>query len=61
MEKANTAVSRAEAIKEFRIVPTDFTEDSGHLTPSLKIKRAQVLKDYDSVLEDIYSGAKPRA
>ncbi|EMQ98137.1 AMP-binding protein [Paeniglutamicibacter gangotriensis Lz1y] len=61
VQKANTTVSRAEAIKEFRIVPTDFTEDSGHLTPSLKIKRGQVLKDYESVLEDIYSGAKPRA
>ena len=61
VEKANGAVSRAEAIKEFHIVPTDFTEDSGHLTPSLKIKRAQVLKDYEAVLEDIYAGSKPRA
>ncbi len=61
VKKANTSVSNAEAIKEFRIVPTDFTEDSGHLTPSLKIKRGQVLKDYDSVVEEIYSGAKPRA
>ncbi|MDO5744290.1 MAG: AMP-binding protein [Micrococcaceae bacterium] len=61
IKKANSSVSNAEAIKEFRIVPTDFTEDSGHLTPSLKIKRGQVLKDYDSVVEEIYSGAKPRA
>ena len=61
VKKANSSVSNAEAIKEFRIVPTDFTEDSGHLTPSLKIKRGQVLKDYDSVVEEIYSGAKPRA
>ena len=61
VEKANKSVSRAEAIKEFRIVPTDFTEESGHLTPSLKIKRAQVLKDFDSVVEEIYAGAKPRA
>ncbi|NKG22164.1 AMP-dependent synthetase/ligase [Paeniglutamicibacter terrestris] len=61
VEKANTTVSRAEAIKEFRIVPTDFTEDSGHLTPSLKIKRAQVLKDYDAIIQEIYSGSKPRA
>jgi long-chain acyl-CoA synthetase len=51
---ANESVSNAEAIKEFRIVATDFTEASGHLTPSMKIKRAQVLKDYDDILEDIY-------
>lgn len=61
VEKANASVSRAEAIKEFRIVPTDFTEESGHLTPSLKIKRSQVLKDFDSVVEEIYAGVKPRS
>ncbi len=59
--KANASVSRAEQIKEFRIVPTDFTEESGHLTPSMKIKRAQVLKDFESVVEEIYGGVKPRA
>ena len=42
----------------FRVVPTDFTETTGHLTPSLKIKRAQVLKDYSGVVESIYSSAK---
>ena len=39
---ANQSVSQAEAIKSFRIVPADFTEASGHLTPSMKVKRAQV-------------------
>ncbi|MCU1633824.1 MAG: long-chain fatty acid--CoA ligase, partial [Micrococcaceae bacterium] len=58
VDTANTTVSRAEAIKVFRIVPTDFTETSGHLTPSLKIKRAQVLKDYSDVVESIYSATK---
>ncbi|MBG6218015.1 long-chain acyl-CoA synthetase [Arthrobacter sp. CAN_A6] len=58
VDGANTTVSRAEAIKVFRVVPTDFTETSGHLTPSLKIKRAQVLKDYSGVVEGIYSSSK---
>ena len=53
VDSANTTVSRAEAIKVFRVVPTDFTETTGHLTPSLKIKRAQVLKDYSGVVESI--------
>ncbi|MGJ9404034.1 AMP-dependent synthetase/ligase [Arthrobacter sp. KK5.5] len=55
VDHANESVSKAEAIKEFRIVPTDFTETSGHLTPSLKIKRAQVLQDFGPVVEDIYA------
>ncbi|MEE1622157.1 AMP-dependent synthetase/ligase [Zafaria sp. Z1313] len=58
VDQANGSVSRAEAIKEFRIVESDFTEASGHLTPSLKIKRAQVLKDFDAVVEEIYGAAK---
>ncbi|MGO2540430.1 MAG: AMP-dependent synthetase/ligase [Specibacter sp.] len=57
--KANSSVSSAEAIKQFRIVDSDFTETSGHLTPSLKVKRAQVMKDYDAVVEEIYLSKKP--
>ncbi len=59
VNKANQSVSGAEAIKSFRIVDTDFTETSGHLTPSMKVKRAQVMKDFDSVVEEIYSSNKP--
>jgi long-chain acyl-CoA synthetase len=55
---ANQSVSHAEAIKSFRIVPSDFTEASGHLTPSLKVKRAQVMKDFDAVIEEMYSAPK---
>ncbi|NVM95382.1 AMP-binding protein [Arthrobacter wenxiniae] len=58
IDTANKSVSHAEAIKSFRIVDTDFTESSGHLTPSMKVKRAQVLKDYDAVVEDIYAARK---
>jgi long-chain acyl-CoA synthetase len=55
---ANASVSQAEAIKSFRIVPADFTEASGHLTPSMKVKRAQVMKDFETVIEEMY--AAPR-
>ncbi|MFJ3958544.1 AMP-dependent synthetase/ligase [Arthrobacter sp. NPDC090010] len=57
--KANESVSHAEAIKSFRIVPADFTEASGHLTPSMKVKRAQVVKDYSEIIEEMYSAPKP--
>ncbi|MFF1254534.1 AMP-dependent synthetase/ligase [Pseudarthrobacter sp. NPDC058329] len=56
---ANASVSQAEAIKSFRIVPADFTEASGHLTPSMKVKRAQVMKDFETVIEEMY--AAPRS
>lgn len=56
---ANTSVSQAEAIKSFRIVPADFTEASGHLTPSMKVKRAQVMKDFETVIEEMYSAPRP--
>ncbi|WP_299164959.1 long-chain fatty acid--CoA ligase [uncultured Arthrobacter sp.] len=55
VDSANESVSQAEAIKVFRVVERDFTEASGHLTPSMKIKRAQVLSDYSTVVEEIYS------
>lgn len=58
VDRANKHVSKAEAIKVFRVVPTDFTEASGHLTPSMKIKRAQVLRDFSGVVDSIYSGQK---
>ncbi len=56
---ANQSVSQAEAIKSFRIVPSDFTEASGHLTPSMKVKRAQVMKDFETVIEEMYAAPKP--
>ncbi|MBW4096171.1 MAG: long-chain fatty acid--CoA ligase, partial [Acidobacteria bacterium] len=59
VDKANESVSHAEAIKSFRIVEKDFTEESGHLTPSLKVKRAVVLKDFEAVVEEIYTAKKP--
>ena len=59
VSRANSTVSAAEAIKQFRIVDTDFTETSGHLTPSMKVKRAQVLKDFETVVDEIYLSKKP--
>ena len=56
---ANASVSQAEAIKSFRIVPADFTEASGHLTPSMKVKRAQVMKDFENVSEEMYGAKRP--
>ncbi|MGY1747390.1 AMP-dependent synthetase/ligase [Blastococcus sp. SYSU D00695] len=51
---ANKAVSQAEAIKRYRVLATDFTEDNGMLTPSLKLKRNVVLAEYDAEVESLY-------
>ena len=54
IDQANEAVSKAEAIKVFRILPQDFTEATGELTPSLKVKRQVVHKTYAAEIADIY-------
>lgn len=55
----NAKFSKAEQIRKFVILSTDLTEESGHLTPSLKIKRAQVMKDFAPVVDDLY-GQPPK-
>jgi long-chain acyl-CoA synthetase len=55
VDEANKAVSRPESIRRFRILATDFTEADGYLTPSLKVRRNAVLKDFSSEIEAIYS------
>lgn len=55
VDYANEAVSRAESIRRFRIVPGAFTEENGQLTPSLKVKRAEVAKAYADEIEALYA------
>ena len=59
VDKANQTVSRAESIRVFKVIDDDFTEENGYLTPSMKLKRNVVVKDYAEVIEKIYSGSKP--
>jgi long-chain acyl-CoA synthetase len=54
--EANKAVSKAESIRQFRILPNDFTIDGGELTPTLKVKRSFVGNKYRPVIDDIYGG-----
>jgi long-chain acyl-CoA synthetase len=57
VDDANKAVSRAESIRRFRILGTDFTEASGELTPTLKVRRDVVTKDFASDIDALYSRA----
>jgi long-chain acyl-CoA synthetase len=55
VDDANKAVSRAEAIRRFRVLTIDFTEAGGQLTPSLKLRRAVVAKECAADIEALYS------
>ena len=55
VDRANGTVSRAESVRSFRIIPGDFTEANGYLTPSLKLKRKEIMRDFEGDVEAIYS------
>ena len=50
---ANEGVSRAESIRKFEILPDEFTEANGMLTPSLKTRRAQIVKHYQELIDSV--------
>lgn len=55
INEANRAVSHAESIKVFRILARDFTEATGEMTPSMKVKRTVVQREYADEIASIYS------
>ncbi|WP_419775777.1 AMP-dependent synthetase/ligase [Microbacterium barkeri] len=54
IDEANTRVSRAESIRKFTVLGTEWTEATGHLTPKMSIKRAEILRDFAKDIEAIY-------
>ncbi len=54
IDEANKLVSRAESIRKFVIIGSELTESSGHLTPSLKLKRSVVMKDFAWAVDELY-------
>jgi len=55
IDEANKTVSHAEAIKKFRLLPVDFSEEAGELTPTLKVKRNVVSEKFATEIEAIYA------
>ncbi len=55
VKRTNESVSRAESIRKFKILPTDFTVANGMLTPSMKVRRNRVLDAYAAEITEIYS------
>jgi long-chain acyl-CoA synthetase len=54
VDRANEGVSGAEEIKKFRVLPIDFTEAGGQMTPSLKLKRSVIMSEFATDVEALY-------
>jgi long-chain acyl-CoA synthetase len=55
VDHANAAVSKAESIRVWRLIDTQFTEEGGHVTPSLKLRRAVITNEFAAEIEAIYA------
>jgi long-chain acyl-CoA synthetase len=55
VDGANKAVSQAEAVRRFVILPQDWTEEDGQITPSLKVKRSVVLSQFRRTVDDLFA------
>ena len=56
IDHANQTVSKAESIREFRIVPTELTEQNGYLSAKQSVKRHLIDRDFAEDIESIYGG-----
>jgi len=54
IDAGNEHVSRAESIRKFVILPTEFIEANGHLTPKMSIKRDNILRDFAGEIAKLY-------
>ncbi|MFF7357764.1 AMP-dependent synthetase/ligase [Streptomyces filipinensis] len=54
IDEANKLVSRPESIRRFAVLPVDFTEEAGHLTPSMKLRREAITRDFSREVESLY-------
>ncbi|MGW0082595.1 AMP-dependent synthetase/ligase [Streptomyces sp. NPDC003393] len=54
VDEANKLVSRPESIRRFAVLPVDFTEAAGHLTPSMKLRREAIMRDFARDVERLY-------
>jgi long-chain acyl-CoA synthetase len=54
VEEKNSQLQSYAKIKKFSVLPTDFTQEGGELTPTLKVKRKVVSEKYMAAIEDLY-------
>src|SRR5215204_3381668 len=56
VDKVNQKFARVEQVKKFKILPYDFAQETGELTPTMKVKRAVVADKYERQIEELYAG-----
>jgi long-chain acyl-CoA synthetase len=59
VKKVNSEVGRVEQVKRFRILPIDFSQETGELTPSLKLKRKVAVERYQEWIDEMYEASAP--
>ncbi len=55
VDDGNLAVSKAESVRRFRVLDTEFNPENGYLTPSLKLKRGVIMKDFAEDVDALYT------
>ena len=55
VREANSSLANFEAVKRFRVVADEWTQESGELTPSMKLKRRAIMKRYAAVIDELYA------
>lgn len=58
MDEMNPNFSQVEKIKQFRLLSSEWTIDTGELTPTLKLKRKKIMEKYGGIVDSIYAGAE---
>jgi long-chain acyl-CoA synthetase len=58
IDAVNKTLARAEAVKKFRILPKKLAQEDGDVTPTLKVKRASVLKAYAHLIQEMYASGE---
>ena len=56
VEKINAKFARVEQVKKIEVLPQDFSQEGGELTPSMKVKRAVVADKYADEIDALYAG-----
>src|SRR5699024_10151300 len=54
IDLANQSVSKAESVRKMVILPTELSQETGHVTPSEKLRRASVIEDFDEAMDELY-------
>ncbi len=60
VEQLNAGLQRWQTVKKFRVLPRDLDIEHGELTPSLKMKRPVVEREYGELIEEMYEGTRER-